>query len=211
MKIVSHDEQTTTCTGGASKSRDSRRLAWALAVLLAVATPGLWASADDAIDELRAGGHALVIRHALAPGFGDPANFRLGDCTTQRNLSEAGRAQARAIGDWLRAQGIERARVYSSQWCRCLETAELLELGAVTELPALNSFFEHTQDREPNLAALKDFFARQPRDGELIVLVTHQVTITAISGQFAASGTGVLVAWGPDGAVRTIEQMNFDR
>jgi hypothetical protein len=85
-----------------------------------------------------------------------------------------------------------------------------LDLGKVTELPALNSFFEHTRDREPNLAALRDFFARQPRDAELMVLVTHQVTINAISGEFAASGTGVLLALEPDGGVRTVTRMNFD-
>jgi broad specificity phosphatase PhoE len=179
-------------------------------VVLAVATSGSWASSDDAVENLRAGGHALVIRHALAPGFGDPENFRLGDCATQRNLSDAGRAQARAIGDWLRARGIDRARVYSSQWCRCLETASLLGLGPVTELPALNSFFERTQDRAPNLAALKDFFARQPRAGEPMVLVTHQVTISALTDEFASSGTGVLLALEPDGAVRTVATMDFD-
>ena len=210
MKIASHSEQTTPRLRGASRRRAALKLAWIMAIVLANATPGSWAASDDVVERLRTGGHALLIRHALAPGFGDPENFRLGDCATQRNLSEAGRAQARAIGDWLRARGIERARVYSSQWCRCLETAELLGLGKVTELPALNSFFERTQDREPSLAVLRGFFARQPRDAELMVLVTHQVTISAISGEFAASGTGVLVALEPDGAVRTVARMNFD-
>ena len=210
MKMASNTEQTTPRIRGVSQRRADRRLAWAFAVVLAVATSGLGASSDDAIENLRAGGHALVIRHALAPGFGDPENFRLGDCSTQRNLSDAGRAQARAIGDWLRARGIDRARVYSSQWCRCLETASLLGLGPVTELPALNSFFERTQDRAPNLAALKDFFARQPRAGEPLVLVTHQVTINALTDEFASSGTGVLLALEPDGEVRTVARMDFD-
>ena len=205
-----HSEQTTPHIRVTSLRSATRKLAWILAIVLANVTPGSWAASDDVVEQLRTGGHALLIRHALAPGFGDPRNFRLGDCTTQRNLNEVGRAQARAIGDWLRARGIDRASVYSSQWCRCLETAELLGLGKVTELPALNSFFERTQDREPNLAALRDFFARQPRDADLMVLVTHQVTITASSGEFAASGTGVLVALEPDGAVRTVARINFD-
>jgi phosphohistidine phosphatase SixA len=179
-------------------------------MLLAGATPGLRAAPDEIVERLRAGGHALVIRHAQAPGFGDPPGFRLGDCSTQRNLSEAGRAQAQAIGDWLRARGIERARVYSSQWCRCLGTAELLDLGTVTELRALNSFFERPQDREPNLAALRDFFDRQPLDGELMVLVTHQVTVTALSGEYPACGTGVLMALEPDGVVRAVARIDFD-
>lgn len=208
--MVSHGKESPPPMRGVSRGRAVGRLVRALTVVLAVAIPGLSAASDDAIDKLRTGGHALIIRHALAPGIGDPENFRLGDCTTQRNLNDAGRAQARAIGDWLRARGIGRARVYSSQWCRCLETAELLGVGQVTELPALNSFFERTQDREPNLAALREFFASQPRDAEPLVLVTHQVTISAISGEFAASGTGVLVALEPDGEVRAVARVGFD-
>jgi broad specificity phosphatase PhoE len=84
-----------------------------------------WSGDELLVQRLLAGGEVLLIRHAAAPGTGDPAGFRLGDCATQRNLSDTGREQARAIGDWLRDRGIERARVYSSQWCRCLETAEL--------------------------------------------------------------------------------------
>ncbi|MDJ0740426.1 MAG: histidine phosphatase family protein [Gammaproteobacteria bacterium] len=187
-----------------------RRLARGLLVALALAHGGLWAQPQDGVALLRAGGHALVLRHALAPGIGDPDNFRVDDCTTQRNLDDSGRAQARAIGDWLRARGIERARVYSSQWCRCLETARLMDLGPVTELPALNSFFERRQDRAPNLAALKDFLARQPRDGAPLILVTHQVTITGLSGEFAESGTGVVVAIDADGAVRSVARMDFE-
>ena len=193
-----------------SRCLGTHNLVWLFAVLQAVASPGLWAATSDAMEKLRDGGYVLVIRHALAPGIGDPENFHLDDCTTQRNLNDAGRRQARSIGDWLRSKGIERARVYSSQWCRCLETAKLLNLGPVTELPALNSFFRRTQDREPNLAALKDFLARQPSDGEPLVLVTHQVTITALSGEFASSGTGLLTVIGPDGGARTVMRIAFD-
>ena len=106
------------------------------------------AGQGEIIERLKAGGHILMVRHALAPGTGDPPNFKIGDCSTQRNLDEAGRDQARNIGDWLRTNGVSSARVYSSQWCRCIETAKLMELGPVEELPALNSFYERTQDRE---------------------------------------------------------------
>jgi broad specificity phosphatase PhoE len=166
--------------------------------------------ADDAVAErLREPGAVLLIRHALAPGIGDPDGFRLDDCATQRNLNDEGRQQARAIGDWLRGRGIAQTRVYSSQWCRCLETAALLDLGPVTELPALNSFFERRQDREPILAALREFLATQPRDGGLLVLVTHQVTISAVSGTFADSGTGVLMALGEGGRLERIGTLAF--
>jgi broad specificity phosphatase PhoE len=153
------------------------------------------ADSDNAemIASMKAGGHILMIRHALAPGTGDPANFQIGDCSTQRNLDDRGRQQARAIGDWLRSHGITAARIYSSQWCRCLETAELLKMGPVTELSALNSFYELRQDREPNLKALREFIAEQPSDGELIILVTHFVTISAIANESVSSGEGVLL------------------
>ena len=160
-------------------------------------------------DRLKAGGHILMIRHALAPGNGDPPNFKIGDCSTQRNLNETGRTQARSIGDWLRANGVSSARVYSSQWCRCLETAKLMELGPVQELPALNSFYERIQDREPNLSDLNGFISRQPADGELIVFVTHFVTISAVAGESVSSGEGVLVELDRDAGYKVVGNLNF--
>jgi phosphohistidine phosphatase SixA len=168
-----------------------------------------WSADDHLVQRMLAGGEVLLIRHAAAPGTGDPAGFRLGYCTTQRNLSDSGRQQARAIGDWLRDRGIERAHVYSSQWCRCLETAELLDLGPVVELPGLNSFYERPQDREPTLAAARDFLKGRPPRGELIILVTHQVTISALTGEFTASGHGVLATLGQGGALRTVGRIGF--
>jgi phosphohistidine phosphatase SixA len=144
-------------------------------------------------------GRVLMLRHANAPGTGDPSDFRIGDCATQRNLDAIGRKQARELGDRLRENGIRRARVFSSQWCRCLETARLLGLGEVQELPALNSFYERPQDREPNLAALRTFLREQPRDGELIILVTHHVTIAGVTGQGVGSGEGIALELTEDG------------
>jgi len=169
------------------------------------------ASSDqaDMIQRMKAGGHILMIRHALAPGTGDPANFRIGDCSTQRNLDDRGRKQARAIGDWLRSNGVNLARIYSSQWCRCLETAELLEMGSVAELAPLNSFYELTQDREPNLKALRKFIAQQPSDGVLIILVTHFVTISAIANVPVSSGEGVLLKLNEDAPHEVVGRLNF--
>jgi phosphohistidine phosphatase SixA len=168
------------------------------------------ANQDNLIKQMKAGGHILMIRHALAPGNGDPVNFQIGDCSTQRNLDDRGRAQARAIGEWLRSRGIEEAQVYSSQWCRCLETAKLINLGPVTELPALNSFYDRPQDREPNLKALRTFISKQPPDGELIVLVTHFVTISAISGEGVSSGEGVVLKLKEGTSYDIIGRLNFD-
>ncbi len=176
---------------------------------LALGSAPAQASESDHIQRMKAGGHVLMIRHARAPGMGDPANFQLGDCSTQRNLDDQGRAQARAIGDWLRSKGIQQARVFSSQWCRCLETAELLKLGPVTELPALNSFFQRPQDRERNLRALRTFLSKQPRDGRLVVLVTHYVTIQGITGEAVSSGEGVLMELRQDQAHSVIGRVDF--
>ena len=151
----------------------------------------------------------MMIRHALAPGSGDPPNFTIGDCTTQRNLDESGRNQARKIGDWLRSNGVTSARVYSSQWCRCLETAALIGFGAVRELPALNSFYERVQDREKNISTLKGFIRNQPVGGELIIMVTHFVTIAAISGSGVSSGEGILIELKADGKYMVIGNINF--
>ena len=166
--------------------------AFAAAALALLAGPAL-AAGPLPLGELAKPGRVLMLRHALAPGTGDPAGFRLGDCATQRNLDGAGRAQAVKLGEQLARAGISRARVYSSQWCRCLDTARLLNLGAVTELPALNSFFDRPQEREPNISALRAFLAKLPADGPPVVLVTHQVTVSALTGVYPASGGGVLL------------------
>jgi phosphohistidine phosphatase SixA len=174
--------------------RAAMRVRLAVCMLaLAMTCQSVPAAAQFPIERLAEGGYVVMLRHALAPGVGDPANFRLGDCATQRNLSEDGRAQARRLGERLRARGIEQAEVYSSQWCRCLETAGLLELGPVAELPALNSFFSRRADREPALEALGAFLARLPEDGPPVILVTHQVTISAVAGHGAASGEAIVL------------------
>ncbi len=177
--------------------------------LTTLAMAGVESNQTEMIERMKTGGHILMIRHALAPGNGDPVNFRIGDCSTQRNLDDRGREQAKAIGDWLRSKGIARARVYSSQWCRCLETAELLKVGSVVELPALNSFYELTQNREPNLQALKRFIAEQPSDEELIVLVTHLVTISAIANTAVSSGEGMLLKLTHKGDYETVGRLKF--
>ncbi len=149
-------------------------------------------------------GTVIALRHARAPGTGDPAGFVLGDCSTQRNLDDTGRAQARAIGQSLRAVGLDRAAVYSSRWCRCLETAELLALAPVTPLPALNSFFGARQRQQAQTDALRAFLAGEGADGPALVLVTHQVNISAIAGRGTRSGEGVVMRRLPDGGLEIV-------
>ncbi|MDO9636830.1 MAG: histidine phosphatase family protein, partial [Thiobacillus sp.] len=172
-------------------------------------SPQATANEIDLATRLQQGGHVLMLRHAHAPGFGDPAQFKLDDCATQRNLDAAGRAQATAIGNWLRRQRVQSARVYSSQWCRSLETARLIDLGPVTPLPALNSFFEREQERMSRLVALNAFFARQPVDGPLIILVTHFVNIQAIAGSGVGAGEGVLLQLQAGKAPQVVGRVDF--
>ncbi len=179
-------------------------------VLMICAVTVQAADFDNLVEQIKEGGYVLMIRHAYAPGTGDPANFRIGDCATQRNLNGRGRTQAREIGRWLRARGIDSARVFSSQWCRCLETAELIGLGPVSQLPALNSFFERPQDAKPNLAALREFLSRQPEDGKLILLVTHFVTISGITGQGVSSGEGAVLRLAGDAGFKVLGRLGFE-
>ncbi|MFZ0131574.1 MAG: histidine phosphatase family protein [Desulfobacterales bacterium] len=182
-----------------------------LTLLSAIPTSAVEVDQSEIIDRLNAGGHILMIRHALAPGNGDPPNFKIGDCATQRNLDDTGRDQARGIGSWLRKKGVTSARIYSSQWCRCLETARLLNLGPVQELAALNSFYERNQDRGPNLEALNDFISQQPVKGELIILVTHFVTIAGIAGTGVSSGEGALLALHEDAPYTVVGRLDFGK
>ena len=173
------------------------------AALVVLASPAQ-AAETLPLTELAKPGRVLMLRHARAPGTGDPPNFKLNDCSTQRNLDDAGRAQAAELGARLAGAGVTQAKVYSSQWCRCLDTARLLKLGPPVELPALNSFFGRPQNREPNLAALRTFLAELPVAGPPVVLVTHQVTISALTGQGTVSGGGAIVELNGSGAPRVL-------
>jgi broad specificity phosphatase PhoE len=168
----------------------------AVSTSLAAADSALWKA-------LRTGESIALLRHAIAPGTGDPSEFTLGDCETQRNLSAKGRAQAARIGARFRANGISGARVVSSQWCRCLETASLLNLGSVEELPALNSFYQQAERRDVQTQALTTWLAEQGF-GEPLVLVTHQVNITALTDHYPASGEIVIARRSGDGNIRMV-------
>lgn len=157
-----------------------------------IGRPGALQAADP-LARLAEGGRALIMRHALAPGTGDPGGFRLGECATQRNLNDAGRTQARALGARLRAAGVVRARVLSSRWCRCLETAELLGVGPVEPFDPLNSFFGEASERGPRTEALGRFLASIEPGAAPLVMVTHQVNITALTAVVPASGEGLVL------------------
>jgi phosphohistidine phosphatase SixA len=137
--------------------------------------------------------YVLLLRHALAPGTGDPASFALNDCATQRNLSAEGRAQAQHIGQSLRDRGVTVRQVLSSQWCRCLETAELMAVGEVEPFPPLNSFFRDRSTADAQTAAVQDYLLSQAETPGVIVMVTHQVNIAALTEIVPRSGEAVVL------------------
>jgi broad specificity phosphatase PhoE len=157
------------------------------------ASSGFWQRA-------REGGCILLMRHGVTvAGVGDPPNFRLGDCSTQRNLSEAGREASRQLGKRFVAERIPLASVYSSAWCRCLDTARLAfdpHYPAHQIWPALNSFFQGQGDRERQTreVLLRAATLRAPANW---MLVTHQVNITALTGTVPAMGEVFLTRFDP--------------
>ncbi len=182
-------------------SRVRRALLGAVALAAAVlAMPeAARASTDAAWAALKAGGHVLIVRHAqTVPGIGDPPGFRVDDCATQRNLSEAGRAQAKAMGERLAAAGVRVEEALSSAWCRCLDTARIA-FGRATPYEPLNSFFESRATEPRQTAALRER-VRAWRGPGTLALVTHQVNITALTGEVPAMGEAVVLApGGPSG------------
>lgn len=185
------------------------RSAILLVVVLAIFLPQggsrpLQAAESDSLwQALRSGEAVAMMRHALAPGIGDPASFDIDDCTTQRNLSDIGRAQAKRVGDRLRENGVVGATVQSSAWCRCLETADLLGFGKVLPLPALNSFFRAREREEGQTAELKEWLENRPK-GTPAILVTHQVNITALTGVFPVSGEIVVLRLKSNGDTKVL-------
>ena len=137
-------------------------------------------------------GTVLFMRHASAPGFGDPDDFYVNDCSTQRNLDETGRAQARSIGAKLAVADIKFSAIYSSYWCRCFETAQLLGLGTVIPFDGLNSFFQNHAPRDATLTKLRQKLESLSPSAPASLMVTHAVTIRAITGLSVASG-GVVI------------------
>jgi len=151
------------------------------------------AQAESALAKVIAetGANVMFMRHALAPGFGDPSHFDVNDCDTQRNLDATGLAQAKSLGKVLKQHQIRFDEIKSSQWCRCQETARLLEVGKVMPFTGLNSFFEEHADREETLRQLKSYLDSL-KPNEMVLLVTHQVVISAVTGVYAPSGGVVL-------------------
>jgi broad specificity phosphatase PhoE len=167
-------------------------------LLLALAALAGPARADESLwRRLAAGGQVVLLRHAATTtGVGDPTGFRLDDCVTQRNLTEAGREESRRIGAAFKARAIPVGRVLSSPWCRCLETARLAFGSAETWAPLRSLFADRTRQDEQTRAFRA--LAGEPRAGGNTVLVTHGANIVAFVGVSAAMAEMVIVT--PQGA-----------
>ncbi|AEG92792.1 histidine phosphatase family protein [Ramlibacter tataouinensis] len=161
----------------------------------AVAQPD---GADAGWAALARPGAIVLFRHATAPGVGDPPQFRLGDCGTQRNLSEEGRAEARRLGEQFRRRGIQVGAVLTSQWCRARETAQLAFPGQVREEPAFNSTFGRGGGDERQTARARALLHDWRGPGALVV-VSHQVNIQALAGVSTSSGEGIVLRRTADG------------
>ncbi|MDW4497839.1 histidine phosphatase family protein [Sulfitobacter sp. D35] len=153
-------------------------------------------------------GTIVVMRHALAPGTGDPKTFRIDDCSTQRNLDAEGRAQASKIGKRFRAAGVRFDHVWNSRWCRARDTAKLLDVGPPQDRKALDSFFAHRDQGAAQTAQTLELIRALPHS-DTAILVTHQVNITALTGRRLRSGEIVVIERSGDGTLSVTDEISF--
>ena len=186
------------------RRRYSRRLGAAIALAFFLWPISL--SGELAWEALKQPGTAVIMRHAFAPGSGDPEDFTLGDCSTQRNLDERGRAQARAIGLAFREHGVAVDRVLTSQWCRAQETALLLGLAPVEDFPPLNSLFSEHGEWRKQTEETRALLAELPAD-KRVVLVTHLFNIVALIGRLPAPGEVFVVGVSDRGSLEVLGQV----
>ena len=135
--------------------------------------------------------NVIFLRHALAPGVGDPENFIKEDCSTQRNLNNKGRLQARLIGNYLRSTNLKFSQILTSEWCRCIDTAKELNLGQWTTFSGLNSFFQVYEKKDQVMNKLQKKLDSLGYS-DLALFVTHQVVISEQTGIVPRSGEMVL-------------------
>ena len=159
-----------------------------LILFISISSPIKADSNQSLINELKNGGKLIFIRHAYAPGGGDPINFDINDCNTQRNLSNSGREQAKNIGIFFKDNNIKIENIYSSEWCRCKETASIAFKKFETK-NFLNSFFslKFAPNKDPQMNNLKEFI-KNNKSKQNLVFVTHYVVISESLSYLSSSG-----------------------
>ena len=180
----------------------------ALILLLSLSIQPSYASELLIWDKLSASsakGYVLLLRHSLAPGVGDPENFKLGDCSTQRNLSQEGRDDAAEIGAWIKRQKVKIYRVESSRWCRARQSAELLDIGKVKLNKNLDSLFRESDlESHPKTLKTKQQILNHRNKSGLLVLVGHYVNIAALVGVGVDSGEGLIVKANKNSVIKVL-------
>ena len=163
-----------------------------LLILIFFIIPNVSFSDESLINSLKDGKKIIFIRHALAPGNGDPENFDLNDCSTQRNLNQRGIEQSKFIGNIFYKNQIKIENVYSSEWCRCIDTAKFAFKNYQT-FSALNSFYDmrFEANEEKQINQLKEFINQWNGD-ENIIFVTHFVVISSMLNIGTSSGEIVI-------------------
>ena len=165
-------------------------LTWFFLLMLFVETEAYAQSEIESVKK-SISANVIFIRHALAPGLGDPPEFTKEDCSTQRNLNNQGRLQAQLIGDYLKKSNLLFSEILTSEWCRCIDTAKELDIGQWKTFSGLNSFFEGHEKKDTVMAKLHRKLASL-KTSDLVLLVTHQVVITELTDAVPRSGEMVL-------------------
>ena len=169
------------------------RLLNIILVIFFILTNGIKADVEfQVLENLKKGGNLIFIRHAYAPGGGDPDNFKINDCSTQRNLNDLGRKQAKNIGNFFKDNKIPIDKIISSEWCRCKETAKIA-FGKYENKDFLNSFFSEkfSNNRTKQMRDLKRYIKKWKGDKNL-VLITHYVVISEALKYASSSGEIVI-------------------
>ena len=157
-------------------------------ILISLTTPIKADLNKNLLNQLEDGGKLIFIRHAYAPGGGDPNNFNLDDCSTQRNLNNEGREQAKYIGEFFKKNKIEIDKVLSSEWCRCKETAKIAFKNFSTN-SFLNSFYssKYRKNKEKQIEMLNDY-VKKFKSKQNLIFVTHYVLISEVLNYAPSSG-----------------------
>lgn len=188
--------------------KQARFMVFIVSLVFSLLSPAATANESTIWEKLQGkspSGYVLLIRHSLAPGVGDPENFKLGDCSTQRNLSQQGRAQAAKLGNWLKETEIAIYRIESSRWCRALDTARLIDVGTVKPNRNLDSLFQEVNiANHPKTIRIKNQIKKHRNIPGLLVMVGHYVNIAAITGIALDSGSGVLVRVNKRGLIKVV-------
>jgi len=189
-----------------------RRIRFAISFILLglCSAEGAGAGEAEVWAALRAGRHVALMRHTDAPGgVGDPAGFRIEDCATQRNLSAKGRADAEKIGARLKSERIAFEKIISSPWCRCMDTATLLQLGPVAAEATFGNVVVLSDQRQSLTAGARAVIEQWNGSGVLLV-VTHGANIAALTGISPASGEIVVVKKGGGGSIESVGRLLLD-